>query len=81
MRRRIAYREVQELEDLIAHQISLRVELERLRKHASSTEEWLQLNAMTRHADVVYDWLRDRRMAMQHGPGEEESEETDAADQ
>jgi hypothetical protein len=59
---------VGEIEDMIAHQLRLLVLLEEARRHAATPDEWHRLNAQTRHAEQVYDWLRDLRREMRDGP-------------
>jgi hypothetical protein len=69
--RRHLYRDVQEIEDMIAHALGLLMELEADRRNAATPEEWRRLNVMSRHAEAIYDYLRDHRIAMQAGPDKE----------
>jgi hypothetical protein len=56
---------------MIAHALGLLLELEMDRRNAATPEEWRRLNTMSRHAEAIYDYLRDHRIAMQSGPNDE----------
>jgi hypothetical protein len=68
--RRTSYRVVGEIEDMIAHQLKLLILLEEARRSAATPGEWRRLNEQTRHAEMVYNWLRDRRAEMRDGTPE-----------
>lgn len=70
MPERWPYRTIQELEDAIAHALALCVSLEEARRHARTPAEWDRLNAQGRHAEAIYDWLRDMRGQMRREPPE-----------
>jgi hypothetical protein len=61
---RHAYLEVQRLEDMVAHALELLRLLEAARRAARTPAEWHLLNEQTRHAEALYNYLRDRRVAM-----------------
>jgi hypothetical protein len=68
--RRYPYRAVQELEDMIAHQLALVAELRRSRKQAQTPAAWAYVDTQLRHAELVLGWLTTLRSEMQHGPDE-----------
>ncbi len=62
--RRYPYRAVGEVEDIIAHQLAVVMELEVMRRAATDLRAKTYLRDQEVHARVVLDWLRDLRGEM-----------------
>lgn len=69
---RYPYRSVEELEDVIARQITVISELTEMRRAVTDPRTKRYLHEQERQASAVLDWLRGLRREMQHGPNNHE---------